>query len=64
MLEDWMEWVPMVGRYEYPADLERNTLIDYKLRNGDDERACAGDLEWDASQEESDTDIVAYRKVK
>lgn len=61
--EDWMEWVPMVGLYEIPLDLARGNYLDIKLRDGAYERGYAGELEWDASQEEPDTDIVAYRKI-
>jgi hypothetical protein len=58
-----MEWVALVGRYDLPVDVKHNDLVEYRLRDGYTHTIAAGQLEWDASQEDSDTDIVAYRKV-
>lgn len=69
-MSEWIEWKGKSlyrtnVKYNHPEDCALDTLVEVRLRNGDETVAGkAGEFDWKWSESLSKADIIAYRIVE
>lgn len=62
MLDGWTPWVG--ATFDFPRELNADTMIEAKLRNGSVSKRVASDFYWQWKANAPGEDVVSYRKIE